>query len=67
MSDIAAVTGLPTDLLSRVASIAALVRDVGVILAIPVVLAVGLKLYDLQTKALEAKVKTASAPGRELK
>ena len=40
---------------TKVSSIAAL--DVGVILGIPVVLTVGIKLYVLQTKALEAQMK----------
>jgi chromosome segregation ATPase len=53
--------------LSRVSSIAALVRDVGVILGIPVVLTVGIKLYDLQTKALEAQMKAVEAQNEVLK
>jgi chromosome segregation ATPase len=61
IADIAPVTGLPADFLGRVAWIAALVRDLGVILGIPAVLAVGLKLYDLQTKALEAQVKATES------
>jgi hypothetical protein len=52
---------------SRVSSIAALVRDVGVILGIPVVLTVGVKLYDLQTKALEAQMKAVQAQNEVLK
>jgi len=38
-------------LLSRVTSIAALVRDVGVILGIPVLLTVGMKMYDCRPRA----------------
>ncbi len=38
-------------LLSRVTSIAALVRDVGVILGIPVLLTVGMKMYDFRPRA----------------
>jgi len=53
--------------LSRVSSIAALVRDVGVILGIPVVLTVGIKLYDLQTKALESQMKAVEAQNEVLK
>ncbi len=53
--------------LSKVSSIAALVRDVGVILGIPVVLTVGIKLYDLQTKALEAQMKAVEAQNEVLK
>jgi len=53
--------------LSKVSSIAALVRDVGVILGIPVVLTVGIKLYDLQTKALEAQMKAVQAQNEVLK
>jgi chromosome segregation ATPase len=53
--------------LTKVSSIAALVRDVGVILGIPVVLTVGIKLYDLQTKALEAQMKAVEAQNEVLK
>jgi hypothetical protein len=35
-------------LFSRVTSIAALVRDVGVIIGLPVILTVGIKLYERQ-------------------
>jgi len=59
---------MPTEpVLNRVSSIAALVRDVGVILGIPVVLTVGIKLYDLQTKALEAQMKAVEAQNEVLK
>lgn len=59
---------MPTEtVLSRVSSIAALVRDVGVILGIPVVLTVGIRLYDLQTKALEAQMKAIEAQNEVLK
>jgi chromosome segregation ATPase len=64
MADEAEGNGSPTSkesMLGRVTSIVALVRDVGVILGIPAVLAVGLQLYDLHTKALEAQVKAAEA------
>src|SRR5882724_10749062 len=53
--------------LNRVSSIAALVRDVGVIIGIPVVLTVGIKLYDLQTKGLEAQMKAVEAQNEVLK
>jgi hypothetical protein len=53
--------------LTKISSIAALVRDVGVILGIPVVLTVGIKLYDLQTKALEAQMKAVEAQNEVLK
>jgi hypothetical protein len=50
--------------ISRVATIAALVRDVGVIIGIPVLLGIGMqiheqqnKLYELQIKAVEQQVK----------
>src|SRR5882762_1235941 len=59
---------MPTEpVLNRVSSIAALVRDVGVIIGIPVVLTVGIKLYDLQTKALEAQMKAVEAQNELLK
>jgi septal ring factor EnvC (AmiA/AmiB activator) len=59
---------MPTEpVLNRVSSIAALVRDVGVILGIPVVLTVGIKLYDLQTKALEVQMKEVEAQNEVLK
>jgi len=59
---------MPTEpVLNRVSSIAALVRDVGVIIGIPVVLTVGIKLYDLQTKALEAQMKAVEAQNEVLK
>jgi chromosome segregation ATPase len=58
---------LAEPVLSRVSSIAALVRDVGVILGIPVVLTVGIKLYDLQTKALESQMKAVEAQNEVLK
>jgi hypothetical protein len=54
-------------LLNRVTSIAALVRDVGVIVGIPVVLTVGMKLYDLQTKGLEAQMRGVEAQNEVLK
>jgi hypothetical protein len=54
-------------LLSRFTSIAALVRDVGVILGLPVILTVGVKLYDLQTKALESQMKAIEAQNEVLK
>ena len=54
-------------LLNRVTSIAALARDVGVILGSPVLLTVGMKLYDLQTKGLEAQMKGVEAQNEVLK
>jgi hypothetical protein len=47
--------------LLRVTTIAGLVRDIGIILGVPVVLSIGFKLYDLQTKALEDKINAANA------
>jgi hypothetical protein len=38
-------------LMKRVAAVAALVRDIGVVLGLPLLLGIGLKIYDLQTKA----------------
>jgi hypothetical protein len=46
---------------ARASRIASLVRDIGMILGIPVVLTVGLKLYDIQTQALEAQVKAGES------
>jgi septal ring factor EnvC (AmiA/AmiB activator) len=54
-------------LFNRVTSIAALVRDVGVIIGLPVILTVGIKLYDLQTKALESQMKAVEAQNDVLK
>jgi hypothetical protein len=45
---------------------ASLVRDVGMIIGIPALLTIGLKLYDLQTKALEAQNKAAEAQVKSL-
>jgi septal ring factor EnvC (AmiA/AmiB activator) len=53
--------------LAKISSIAALVRDVGVILGIPVVLTVGIKLYDLQTKALEAQMEAVKQQNEVLR
>jgi H2-forming N5,N10-methylenetetrahydromethanopterin dehydrogenase-like enzyme len=39
------------------AAIASVVRDIGVIVGIPVVVAVGMKLYDVQLKSFEAQSK----------
>ncbi len=47
--------------LKRAASIAALVRDVGVILGFPALLTIGAGLYQLQEKALEAQIKSNEA------
>jgi hypothetical protein len=41
--------------------IAGLVRDIGVILGVPVLLGIGLHLWDLETKAHEAQIKAAEA------
>jgi hypothetical protein len=41
--------------------IAGLVRDIGVILGVPVLLGIGLHLWDLETKAHEAQIKAADA------
>jgi hypothetical protein len=54
-------------LFGRVTSIAALVRDVGVIIGLPVILTVGIKLYDLQTKALESQIKAVELQNDVLK
>jgi len=40
---------------------AAVIRDFGVILGVPTIIAVGMGLYDLQDKALEAQVKANEA------
>jgi Putative transposase of IS4/5 family (DUF4096) len=43
--------------LNRTIRIAGLVRDIGVILGVPVLLGIGLHFWDLQTKAHEAQIK----------
>jgi hypothetical protein len=48
-------------LLGRAMVVASLVRDIGVILGVPVLLTIGVKLYDLQTKALEDQIKANEA------
>jgi predicted nucleic acid-binding Zn-ribbon protein len=48
-------------LLGRARRLTSFIRDVGVILGIPVILTIGVKLYDLQTKALEAEIKSNEA------
>jgi hypothetical protein len=50
----------------RARALAALIRDIGVIIGIPVVISVGMKLYDLQSKALEAQVKANEAQIKSL-
>jgi hypothetical protein len=48
-------------------AIAALVRDVGVIVGIPLLLTIGLKLFDLETKSYEAQIKAVEARNAVLK
>src|SRR3954453_5467092 len=57
MSDKPALSPEKEGRLARVMGIASLVRDIGVILGFPVLLTIGVKLYDLQTKGLEAQIK----------
>jgi hypothetical protein len=45
---------------------AALVRDIGVILGVPIVIGVGVALYDLQDKASQAQVKANEAQNKVL-
>jgi hypothetical protein len=44
-----------------IAAIAGLIRDLGVIIGIPLVVAVALKLYDIELKSFEAQVKANEA------
>jgi hypothetical protein len=41
----------------KITAVVGLVRDIGVIVGIPVVVAVGMKLYDVQLKSFEAQSK----------
>jgi hypothetical protein len=55
----------PTDTtkswLSQIQEKAALVRDIGVIVGIPTIIAVGVKLYHIQDKSFDAQVKANEA------
>src|SRR4051812_11474442 len=57
MSDKPALSPEKEGRLARVMGVASLVRDIGVILGFPVLLTIGVKLYDLRTKGLEAQIK----------
>ena len=48
-------------MLDSVRDVAGLVRDIGVIVGVPTIIVVGMRLYDLQTKALEQQVKANEA------
>jgi competence protein ComGC len=54
-------------MLEKVKEIAGLLRDLGVIIGVPAIVAVGLSLYDLQHKANEAQVKALEAQNSVLK
>jgi hypothetical protein len=56
----------PTQPFDKARALAALIRDIGVIIGIPVVITVGLKLEELQSKALEAQVKANEAQIKSL-
>ncbi len=47
--------------LDSIKDVAGLVRDIGVIIGVPTIIVVGMRLYDLQTKALEQQVKANEA------
>jgi hypothetical protein len=47
--------------LTSVQEWATLIRDVGVILGVPVLIGIGVKLYELQHKAAEAQIKANEA------
>jgi hypothetical protein len=50
----------------KTTAIAGIIRDVGVIIGIPVLITVGMRLYDLQSKALEAQVRANEAQIKSL-
>jgi competence protein ComGC len=52
--------------LSRIQEWATLVRDLGVIVGIPTIIAVGLQLHDIQEKSFEAQVKANEAQIKSL-
>jgi uncharacterized protein HemX len=54
-------------MLERVKEIAGLLRDLGVIIGVATIVAVGLSFYDLQHKANEAQVKALEAQNSILK
>jgi hypothetical protein len=54
-------------MLERVKEIAGLLRDLGVIIGVPAIVAVSLSLYDLQEKANEAQIKALEAQNSVLK
>jgi predicted nucleic acid-binding Zn-ribbon protein len=50
----------------RTKDIAGLVRDIGVIVGVPVIITVGIFLYDLQSKALEQQAKALEQQAKAL-
>ncbi len=48
-------------LFGKVSAAATFVRDVGLIIGIPTLIIVGMKLYEIEEKALEAQVKAAES------
>src|SRR5215472_14046664 len=50
----------------RTKDIAGLVRDIGVIVGVPMIITVGIFLYDLQSKALEQQTKALEQQAKAL-
>jgi hypothetical protein len=51
----------------RISKIVSFVRDIALLLGVPALIVVGIRLYDLQIKALEAQVKAVEAQNNLLR